>query len=102
MSDPLGNRLTALLLDTISEYAQDAGLEIAADGETRLLGQGSPLDSLGLVVVVTGFEAKVNDAFDAAITLANERAMSMNKSPFRSVAALTEYAGELLKEAGKA
>lgn len=95
------DQLETMLRETVCEYAEDAGLDINADGDTRLLGADAVVDSLGLVMVVTAFEAKVNDAFDAQIVLADERAMSMNKSPFRSLSVLADYAADLLKEAGK-
>ena len=96
------DRIKSLLMECLREHVEQAGGEARPDEQTPLLGPGSPLDSLGLVMVVTDFEARLNRAFDAQVVLANERAMSMNHSPFRSVAALSEYAGELLREAGKA
>jgi len=95
-------QIKALLMDCLREYAQQAGVTVKVSEDAPLIGPGAAVDSLGLVMVVTDFETRVNEAFDAQIVLANERAMSRNHSPFRSVAALTEYAAELLKEAGKA
>ncbi|MCI0365188.1 MAG: hypothetical protein L0Y44_13520 [Phycisphaerales bacterium] len=92
-------RLKSLLMECVREYAEQAGVQVKIDENTPLLGADSAVDSLGLVMIVTGFEAKVNETFDSGIVLANESAMSMRRSPFRSVAALTEYAGQLLREA---
>jgi acyl carrier protein len=94
-------RIKALILDCIREHADQSGATIQVDDRTPLIGPGAPLDSIGLVMVVTDLESRVNQAFDAQIVLASERAMSMNHSPFRSVEALAAYAGELLQEAGK-
>lgn len=95
------DRTGTLVSEALREYAEDAGLTVTTDGDTCLLGEGAVVDSLGLVIVVTSFEAKVNDSFDSEIVLANEKAMSMRSSPFRSTKVLADYALELLKEAGK-
>jgi hypothetical protein len=41
----------------------------------------------------------VEDAFGVALTLADERALSMNASPFRSIQSLADYIGILMIEA---
>lgn len=95
-------RIKSLLMECIREQGRQSGTPIAVDDHTPLIGPGSPLDSIGLIMVVTDFETRLNETFDAQVVLANERAMSMNHSPFRSVTALSEYARGLLAEAGKA
>lgn len=95
------DRIKSLVMDCIREHADQSGTTVRVDEQTPLIGPGAPLDSIGLVMVVTDLESRVNQAFDAQIVLASERAMSMNHSPFRSVSALADYAGELLREAGK-
>ncbi len=95
----LRDQLRDLILQCVREYAEQAGRGIELDEHTPLLGPDSAVDSLGLVMVVTSFEAKLNERFETDLVLANERAMSMNRSPFRSVAALSVYAAELLEEA---
>lgn len=72
---------------------------VVADEATKLYGKGATLDSLGLVNLIVGIESRLADDFDATITLADERAMSRQQSPFRSVATLIDYALELLAEA---
>ncbi len=96
------DRIKSLLMDCVREHGEQSGVSADVGDDTPLIGPGAALDSLGLVMVVTDFEARLNEAFDASIVLASERAMSMNHSPFRSVTALCEYALELLREAGKA
>lgn len=95
-------RIQPLLMECIREHAEQSGSDIRVEDKTPLIGPGAPLDSIGLVMVVTDFESRLNQAFDAQVVLASEKAMSMNHSPFRSVAALSEYAAQLLREAGKA
>jgi acyl carrier protein len=67
--------------------------------ETRLLGSESVLDSMHLVSLIVTIEREVEDAFGVALTLADERALSMNASPFRSIQSLADYIGILIIEA---
>jgi acyl carrier protein len=67
--------------------------------ETRLLGSQSVLDSMHLVSLIVTIEREVEDAFGVALTLADERALSMNASPFRSIQSLADYISILIIEA---
>jgi len=98
---PQLEKVRSLLRDCVREHAEQAGATAPVSDDTPLMGTGSALDSIALVMVVTDFEARVNQAFNAQIVLANERAMSMNHSPFRSITALSQYAQELLEEASR-
>lgn len=68
--------------------------------ETQLLGSQSVLDSMRLVSLIVTIERELEDAFGVALTLADERALSMNASPFRSIQSLTDYIGILIIDAG--
>ena len=59
--------------------------------ETRLLGSQSVLDSMQLVSLIVQTERELEHAFGVALTLADERALSMKASPFRSIQALADY-----------
>ena len=67
--------------------------------ETRLLGSQSVLDSMHLVSLIITIEREVEDAFGVALTLADERALSMKESPFRSIQSLADYIGILIIDA---
>ncbi len=67
--------------------------------ETRLLGSQSVLDSMHLVSLIITIEREVEDAFGVALTLADERALSMKASPFRSIQSLADYIGILIIDA---
>jgi hypothetical protein len=92
--------LTKILLVCVTDYADESGTQARIDADTPLLGAQAAVSSLGLVMIVTNFEARLNESYDAQVVLANESAMSMRVSPFRSVAALVEYADQLLREQG--
>ncbi len=78
------------------QQPDDRQLELSP--ETQLFGKGSKLDSLGLVNLIVMVEEKVMDEFNAAITIADERAMSQKNSPFRTIRSLSEYVFELVRE----
>jgi len=67
--------------------------------ETRLLGSQSVLDSMQLVSLIVAIEREVEDTFGVALTLADERALSMKTSPFRSIQSLADYIGSLIQDA---
>ena len=68
--------------------------------ETQLLGSQSVLDSMRLVSLIVTIERELEDAFGVALTLADERALSMKASPFRSIQSLADYIGILIIDAG--
>ena len=71
---------------------------VTVSEETRLLGANGVLDSLGLVSLVLDLEQQINDTLGTTIALADERAMSQTRSPFRSVSSLADYIETLLAE----
>jgi len=73
--------------------------QIDKTAETTLFGDGSRLDSLGLVGLIVSTEQKIDEKFGVAVTLADEKAMSMKNSPFRTVQTLADYAGTLIEDA---
>ena len=70
------------------------------NSEANIFGPDGVLDSMGLVNLVVAMEERVLEKFGVPITIADERAMSRTKSPFRNVANLAEYISELLREEG--
>ncbi len=90
----------AAVLEAVTELNEqlDSEHKLELNAETRLLGRSSKLDSFWLVNLIILVEEKLNDKFDRSITLADERAMSQEHSPFRSVQSLADYAYNLLSE----
>ena len=85
------------VIDELNEARAD-GERIGTEPATVLYGSGSVLDSLGLVNLIVSIEARVGEDFGESVTLADEKAMSMRNSPFRTVATITEYVHQLLTE----
>jgi acyl carrier protein len=67
--------------------------------ETRLLGPQSVLDSLHLVTLLIAVERELEDTVGNSLTLADERALSMKESPFRTIESLASYIETLVNEA---
>lgn len=59
--------------------------------DTVLFGQDSNLDSLGLVNLIVGVEQTLLEEKGLELILANEKAMSQRRSPFRTVGSLVDY-----------
>lgn len=95
-------KLTQLIFDTIDEIntqlSGDQRLEKAPT--TALYGDEGKLDSLSLVNFIVALEQKLHDEFGFPLTLATEKAMSQQHSPFRTVQSLINYIIELLGEKG--
>jgi hypothetical protein len=75
----------------------DAQLACAED--TALYGPGGALTSLGLVALILDVEEAVNARTGSGLVLADERAMSQRRSPFRDVRSLADYVMARLGEA---
>jgi D-alanine--poly(phosphoribitol) ligase subunit 2 len=76
---------------------QPPGMTLEKSADTVLFGSGAKIDSLGLVNLVVATEQLLSSKLGKAVTLADERAFSQKKSPFRTVGTLVEYIAELTK-----
>lgn len=85
----------------VRETAAERGVEIPAgfDQDAPLFGRSGLFDSMGLVSLVVAVEEAISVNFGVEIALADQRALSERRSPFRSQAALAEYAARLIGEA---
>ena len=68
--------------------------QIGAD--TKLFGAEGSLDSLGLVSLLIDVEQRLEEKFGVVVTIADDRAMSQRRSPFRTVGTLSDYVCALL------
>ncbi len=100
-----GHAYPRLTLTEISELVVACLAEVLPEEDERgfvagpmtpLLGPHSVLDSLGLVTLIVEVEVRLKTTHGVSLTLADDRAMSRTKSPFRTVQSLSEYVSSLL------
>jgi acyl carrier protein len=89
------------VIDTTNRHLPP-GKAIVKSPDAILFGESGNLDSLGLVNLIVNLEDEIQASLGISILLADERAMSQKKSPFRTVASLTEYLSTLINEAQNA
>jgi acyl carrier protein len=73
--------------------------QIPVSDDTKLIGPGGHLDSMGLVTLLLIVEEAVQEKYHETITISDEKALSQERSPFRDVKSLAEYVGSKLKTA---
>lgn len=96
---PLEKSLIEMIREAAGEVRPELVERIDQTGaDTVLFGRNGLLDSIGLVTLITVVEREIEDRLDAYVILADERAMSRKRSPFRTVGTLAEYAAELIRE----
>ncbi len=81
----------------INDFREE-GQALSLDEDSVLFGDGSALDSVGLVQVVMAAEAQLAETLGIDLVLASEAAMSRKRSPYRSLRSLAEYAVEMAEE----
>lgn len=64
---------------------------IAVCSETPIMGSGSDFDSMAVVHLIADLEARLEEAFGRVWILADERALSRTRSPFRTVGDLARH-----------
>lgn len=102
---PMANmdRTYKVLFSAVDQLNQElpAGQRLTKTPQTVVLGSGGKLDSLSVVNLLMLTEQKLEDEFNFPVSLADERAMSQERSPFRTLATMAGYIEQLLKEKGE-
>jgi D-alanine--poly(phosphoribitol) ligase subunit 2 len=95
------DKILEAIYSAVDEINQQlpAKKRLAKSPDTVLFGKCGTLDSLGLVSLILAVEERIRDELDLSITLADERAMSQARSPFRSIKSLACYIPSLIAEA---
>jgi acyl carrier protein len=98
--EDIENRVEEILFELIGEMNElrPEDQKIAKERSTQLFGEDGALDSLEVVNLIVALEQKIQSDLGFAITLADEKAMSQKRNPFRSIEALADYALMLIKE----
>jgi len=66
-------------------------LRIEARPDEMLMGPGAKLDSLGFVSLILEIEALAHERLGVMLELVNDRALSQERSPFRTLESLVAY-----------
>ena len=93
--------LLALVYAAIDDHNELATTPLAKTPETQLYGAGGGLDSIGLVNLIIALEQHLLDRTGIALALAEDRAFSAHRSPFRDVGSLVSYLRERLAKDGR-
>ena len=94
------DRLIQKLFDVIDDLNTQLPEErcLQKTTSTVLFGRSGNLDSVELVRLIIGMEEKIEAEFGIAISLADERAMSQERSPFETVGSMVDYMAALMDE----
>jgi acyl carrier protein len=69
--------------------------------DTLLYGRGAKIDSMTLVSLIVAVEDALRREHGLSVTLANEKAMSMERSPFKTLGSMIDYVTDVVREAQK-
>lgn len=67
--------------------------------DTSVFGGDDGIDSLSLVSLIVGLEREIGAVFGKPVMLADEKAMSMRNSPYRTVGSLADLVVGKLEQA---
>lgn len=95
-TDPRVLQAVHAAVDVLNE-SRAPELRLTKDPDTVLFGEEGALDSLDLVELVAETEMRIEDDLGVSVSLVSEKALSRRRSPFRSLAALAEYATALVR-----
>lgn len=101
------NRINAmirrLVLDWCAEHNETSERKVdLAATDAPLFGVGGVLNSLALVGLLVAVEQGIDDEIGVILTLADEKAASQAKSPFRTIDSLVAYATQRTMEEANA
>jgi len=77
-------------IDEMNEELEE-GSKLEKSENAEIFGANSMLDSMGLVNLITIIEQIIEEETGNFISIADEKAMSMEVSPFRNVKVLKQY-----------
>jgi acyl carrier protein len=84
-------------IDQVNQHLP-AAMTLSKSPSQPLMGTGSKLDSIALVNLIVAVEQSLQDLLGVPLSLVDERAFSMTRSPFRDVESLGLYIQELMNE----
>lgn len=95
------DRIAELVYRTVDEVNEELDSKVKLDKamDTLLYGRGARIDSMTLVSLIVAVEDALRREFGLSVTLANEKAMSMERSPFKTLGSMIGYVTDVVREA---
>ncbi len=93
------DEIVELILRTLRELDEQGVVALdgtPVDTQTPLFGEAGVLDSVGLVSLVVAVEQALQDELGIQVSLADERALSQQNSPYRTIESLASYAASMV------
>jgi acyl carrier protein len=97
----LRNQVFKIIESAVTEMNEELDYDSLREvnDDTPLFGGEDGVDSLSLVSIIISIESGIFNELDKSVTLADEKAMSMHNSPYRTVGTLLNFAMQRLEEA---
>ncbi len=95
---PSKQEIIEIIFKSIDEINLHTNKHIAKAHDTKLFGKDCELDSLGLVNLITSIEENMEELTGNYTPIADERAFSLESSPFKTIDTLANYIETLLHE----
>jgi acyl carrier protein len=94
------NKIFSLVEAAIRELNEELHYDslVNVNEDTVIFGGEDGIDSLSLAALVVGLEVEVEEEFGRQVLLADERAMSMHNSPYRTIRSLSDLILERLQD----
>lgn len=92
------NDIVEIIFKSIEDINKENDIEVLKDLETKLFGSDSELDSILLVNLIVSVEESIEELSGEYIPIADERAFSLEESPFKSIETLVDHIETLLNE----
>jgi len=95
------DKIIDLIVEEAEELNEDREDKVPVEAREKAPlfgGDEGVLTSIALVTLIVAVEQALEDEFDTGLNLANEKAMSMKNSPFKTIGTLADYIVALMKE----
>lgn len=92
------SKIIEIIFQSIEDLNKENDIEIDKNINTKLFGSDSELDSILLVNLIVSVEEQIEELVGEYIPIADERAFSLDKSPFRTIKTLVDHIETLLND----
>jgi acyl carrier protein len=91
--------IETIIINTLTDIMDEYAIEYEViNSESKIYGTKDGISSLMLVRLIVDLEEAIDIETNQSITIADEKVLSMNNSPFATVATLTDYLSQLIQQ----